>query len=56
MPGLTKKQRDLRALLLIEEEEEPPTEKFGEQVKRLKEERQGPTGVKPLTDEEMIGL
>ena len=57
MPGLIKKQRDLRALLIIEEESTPtPAEKFVERVNRAKAEMQGPTGVKPLTDEEMIGL
>ena len=58
LPGLIKQQRDLRALLLIEEEESTstPAEKFVERVKSAKAEMQGPTGVKPLTDEEIIGL
>ena len=58
MPSLIKQQKDLRALLLIEEEESTstPDEKFAEHIKRAKAEMQGPTGVKPLTDEDMIGL
>ena len=56
LPGLIKKQKDLRALLLIEEEEDrPPAKTFGEQVTRIKEEWQGPTGAKEVNgDDEMM--
>ena len=53
MPGLIKRQRDLRALLLIEEDKSP-AKTFGEQIKRIKEEWQGPTGARVQDDEMSI--
>ncbi|KKM25382.1 hypothetical protein LCGC14_1595620 [marine sediment metagenome] len=54
LPGLIKKQKDLRALLLIEEDDKPPARTFGEHVKLAKEEWQGPTGARVQDDEMAI--
>ncbi len=56
MPSLIKQQRDLRALLLIEEEEPAPTETSGESVKRLRAEKQGPTGARIRDDDGIVEL